>query len=121
MNQFRSGPTQMGRGEESRWRRSTEPCRLQLCATRRFTKSQLWWTLYVTAALASANWPNKNSKNSCARRPMANRNLELLKVAAKLLGPVLDELVFVGGCATGLLVSDEAAAEVRPTFDVDAI
>jgi len=27
----------------------------------------------------------------------------------------------VGGCATGLLVSDEAAAEVRPTFDVDAI
>jgi hypothetical protein len=52
---------------------------------------------------------------------MAHRNLELLKVAAKLLRPVLDELVFVGGCATGLLVSDEAAAEVRPTFDVDAI
>src|SRR5712692_11629709 len=58
------------------------------------------------AALASANWPNKNSKNPCARRPMANQNLELLKVAAKLLEPVLDELVFVGGCATGLLVSD---------------
>lgn len=52
---------------------------------------------------------------------MANRNLELLIVAANLLRPVLDELVFVGGCATGLLVSDEAAAEVRPTFDVDAI
>lgn len=52
---------------------------------------------------------------------MANRNLDLLIVAAKLLRPVLDELVFVGGCATGLLVSDEAAAEVRPTFDVDAI
>lgn len=52
---------------------------------------------------------------------MANRNLELLIVAAKLLRPVLDELVFVGGCATSLLVSDEAAAEVRPTFDVDAI
>lgn len=52
---------------------------------------------------------------------MANRNLELLIVAAKLLRPVLDELVFVGGCATGLLLSDEAAPEVRPTFDVDAI
>lgn len=52
---------------------------------------------------------------------MANQNLELLKLAAKLLGPVLDDLVFVGGCATGLLVSDEAAAEVRPTSDVDAI
>jgi predicted nucleotidyltransferase len=52
---------------------------------------------------------------------MANQNLELLIVAAKLLMPVLDDLVFVGGCATGLLVTDEAAAEVRPTFDVDAI
>jgi predicted nucleotidyltransferase len=52
---------------------------------------------------------------------MANQNLELLIVAAKLLRPVLDDLVFVGGCATGLLVTDEAAAEVRPTFDVDAI
>jgi len=52
---------------------------------------------------------------------MANRNLKLLKLAARLLGPVLDELVFVGGCATGLLVSDKAAGEVRPTFDVDAI
>jgi len=50
---------------------------------------------------------------------MANRNLELLIVAAKLLRPILDELVFVGGCATSLLVSDEAAVEVRPTFDVD--
>lgn len=52
---------------------------------------------------------------------MANQNLELLIVAAKLLRPVLHDLVFVGGCATGLLVTDEAAAEVRPTFDVDAI
>jgi catabolite regulation protein CreA len=52
---------------------------------------------------------------------MANQNLELLIVAAKLLRPVLDDLVFVGGCATFLLVTDEAAAEVRPTFDVDAI
>lgn len=52
---------------------------------------------------------------------MADRNLELLKVAAKQLLPILDELVFVGGCVTGLLISDEASADVRPTFDVDAI
>jgi len=31
------------------------------------------------------------------------------------------ELVFVGGCATALLITDSAAADVRPTFDVDAI
>jgi hypothetical protein len=38
-----------------------------------------------------------------------------------LLRPLLDDLVFVGGCATALLITDQAAAEVRPTFDVDAI
>jgi hypothetical protein len=30
-------------------------------------------------------------------------------------------MVFVGGCITGLLVTDKAAADVRPTYDVDAI
>jgi hypothetical protein len=52
---------------------------------------------------------------------MADPNLRLLKEAARLLIPVLDELVFVGGCTTGLFISDEAAGDVRPTFDVDAI
>ena len=51
---------------------------------------------------------------------MANPNLELLTNAAKLLEPLLGELVFVGGCATALLITDKAA-DVRPTFDVDAI
>ena len=45
---------------------------------------------------------------------MPNQNLELLITAARLLKPILSELVFVGGCTTGLLISDEAAADVRP-------
>jgi predicted nucleotidyltransferase len=52
---------------------------------------------------------------------MADPNLQLLLDAAKLLIPVLDELVFVGACTTGLFISDEGAGAVRPTFDVDAI
>ena len=52
---------------------------------------------------------------------MANPNYQLLVDAAKLLRPILGELVFVGGCATGLLITDRAAADVRPTYDVDAI
>jgi hypothetical protein len=52
---------------------------------------------------------------------MPNPNLQLLTDAAKLLKPILGELVFVGGCATALLITDRAAADVRPTFDVDAI
>jgi predicted nucleotidyltransferase len=34
---------------------------------------------------------------------------------------MLEELVFVGGCTTALLITDEAAAAVRPTKDVDAV
>jgi hypothetical protein len=52
---------------------------------------------------------------------MPNSNIELLKEVAKRLGPLLNEVVFVGGCTTGLFITDEAAADVRPTFDVDAI
>ncbi len=52
---------------------------------------------------------------------MANPNFQLLLDAAKLLKPILKELVFVGGCTTALLITDKAAADVRPTYDVDAI
>lgn len=52
---------------------------------------------------------------------MSKHNLELLAEAAGFLKPLLDELVFVGGSTTALLITDKAAAEVRPTYDVDAI
>jgi hypothetical protein len=52
---------------------------------------------------------------------MANPNFQLLVDAAKLLKPILGELVFVGGCTTALPITDKAAADVRPTYDVDAI
>jgi hypothetical protein len=48
-------------------------------------------------------------------------NLEQLITAAQLLRPLLSELVFVGGSVTGLLITDEAAGDPRPTVDVDAI
>lgn len=52
---------------------------------------------------------------------MPNSNLEQLVTAGRLLRPILSELVFVGGSVTGLLVTDEAAVDSRPTLDVDAI
>lgn len=52
---------------------------------------------------------------------MSKHNLKLLAEAARLLKPLLGELVFVGGSTTALLITDKAAAEVRPTYDVDAI
>jgi len=44
-----------------------------------------------------------------------------LVAVATLLRPLLDELVFVGGAVTSLLVTDEGAGLPRTTLDVDAI
>lgn len=52
---------------------------------------------------------------------VANPNLARLADAAKRLVPLLDQIAFVGGCVTGLLLTDPAAAAVRPTLDIDAI
>jgi hypothetical protein len=48
-------------------------------------------------------------------------NRALFESVIELLVPVLDELVFLGGCATGLFITDPAAGGIRPTRDVDAI
>jgi predicted nucleotidyltransferase len=52
---------------------------------------------------------------------MRDPNLDQLIAAADALRTLLPELVFVGGCLTGLLITDEAAGEPRGTIDVDAI
>lgn len=52
---------------------------------------------------------------------MANPNIELLVHVARALGELRERLVFVGGTATALLITDQAAAEARITADVDAI
>ncbi len=52
---------------------------------------------------------------------MRDPNRQLLEAAARVLSPLLDDLVFLGGCATGLLLTDPAAAGLRPTKDVDTI
>lgn len=48
-------------------------------------------------------------------------NLDLLIRVAEMLGELRERFVFVGGCATGLLISDPAAPAARPTRDVDVI
>jgi hypothetical protein len=50
-----------------------------------------------------------------------NPNLEIIEIAAQALGPMSDELVFLGGCATALLITDPAAPPIRATRDVDTI
>lgn len=52
---------------------------------------------------------------------LMNPNIQLLERAASALGPILPELVFVGGTLTGLLVTDPGADPVRATKDVDVV
>lgn len=52
---------------------------------------------------------------------MADPNLALLTAMVRAMGPLRDHVVFVGGCATGLLLTQSAVTQVRPTEDVDAI
>lgn len=52
---------------------------------------------------------------------MADPNRALFESVVELLEPLLDRLVFVGGCTTGILVTDPAAGGIRPTRDVDAL
>jgi len=48
-------------------------------------------------------------------------NIEMLQIVAAGLGSLVDDVVFLGGCATGLLVTDAASPPPRETKDVDVI
>ncbi|MFA5182974.1 MAG: hypothetical protein WC405_16775 [Syntrophales bacterium] len=48
-------------------------------------------------------------------------NIRMIIAVAKRLGDLRDKVVFVGGCATGLFITDPAMPEVRATQDVDVI
>jgi len=50
-----------------------------------------------------------------------NPNLPLLEIAVDSLGSLVEEFVFLGGCAAGLLITDVAAPPIRETIDVDVI
>lgn len=52
---------------------------------------------------------------------MNDPNLPQLVKAAEALRPLLSDLVFVGGCMTGLLITDPGAPSPRGTMDVDVI
>jgi hypothetical protein len=50
---------------------------------------------------------------------VADPNRALFESVVRLLAPVLDQLVFVGGCAMGLLITDPAASgSVRPRMSM---
>src|SRR5258705_12477134 len=73
------------------------------------------------AARVSANWLKILSWAAFGRQHVRDANRQLLVTVSRLLRPLLKDLVFVGGCATGTLITDEAVPTVRATIDVDTI
>lgn len=55
------------------------------------------------------------------KRKRATANLKMLEFVAQRLGQLNDEVVYVGGCTTALLINDPLSLDVRPTLDVDCI
>jgi len=55
------------------------------------------------------------------KKNSAQHNLESLTLIAYRLGELCEEVTFVGGCVTGLLITDKASPDVRFTVDVDCI
>lgn len=72
------------------------------------------------AVCGSENWQKGHCVNVCEGL-VQRSNSDALAALARLLEPLLGELVFVGGAVTCILVTDEGAGEPRPTLDVDAI
>lgn len=48
-------------------------------------------------------------------------NVQTVELVVAALGPLTRQLVLVGGCSVGLLISDRARPPVRQTIDVDLI
>lgn len=48
-------------------------------------------------------------------------SIDALLLVASRLGPIVDDVVFVGGAVVGLLLTDPAAPAARITRDVDLI
>jgi len=49
------------------------------------------------------------------------QNVERIVAVVRQLGELAQQVVFAGGAATGLLITDPAFPDVRPTIDIDVI
>jgi len=50
-----------------------------------------------------------------------NPNIQMLEIAVERFGILVDDVVFLGGRAIGLLLTDPAASPIRITRDVDVM
>jgi predicted nucleotidyltransferase len=56
-----------------------------------------------------------------SRSSLDDPNLAMVEIVVDVLGDVANDVVLVGGCATGLLVTGPRSQPIRPTLDVDLV
>jgi predicted nucleotidyltransferase len=54
-------------------------------------------------------------------KPKSSATLEMVKIVARGLGSLRERVVFLGGAATSLLMTDPGLPHIRTTLDVDVI
>lgn len=47
--------------------------------------------------------------------------IKMIKIVAQRLNNLVNDIAFLGGATTGILITDPGVAEIRPTKDVDVI
>jgi hypothetical protein len=55
------------------------------------------------------------------KQERATANLRMLEFVARKLGPLNEQVIYLGGCTTALFITDPLSLDVRPTKDVDCI
>jgi hypothetical protein len=55
------------------------------------------------------------------RKSQSASNLALLELAARRLGNLNEDVVYLGGCSTAIFINDPFSLDVRATIDVDCI
>ncbi len=118
----RFGRTQRRMREAWLSSRCIELCHLRRCEMDAYTSSLRLPMPFAKAARGNGKSRNRSFGDcSDASQEMQNRNRGLLIEAARLLQSLLQEVVFVGGTTTVLMITDPGAADVRTTYDVDVI
>src|SRR5215210_6517164 len=75
-----------------------------------------------TDARASVTWQPTSCTNAWGRQMRRHdTHVQNIAMVARQLSKSKTEVVFTGGSIVGLLLTDRAADDVRPTDDVDAI
>ena len=91
------------------------------CLTNSFMRLSVCWMRSGWAGPGNRGWLETICWRCYAMQRHRYQYVDRVIDVAILLGELADEVVFVGGSATGLLITDPAIRNIRPTMDVDVI